>query len=243
MKIVEIRKQIKKNLLILAIFAVGLFATVFFYLNQKNSVKGKIDQINREAAQINIELADLESRTAEITKYKEMWPKIPSEKKDVSGIKIDQVNSLLSETAAKYGIGNHVIKLSLPETVNTGVFERKTINVLMSNATLSFSSPSDVKALMFFKEFIESLKGYQIITSFSIEKTKDYKQDDLNEISKGKSFGYVEGKADFVWYVYKEKEGEENKYEEIVKKSDSEAAAEINNSKPQNESEVSNANN
>ncbi len=201
MKIVEIKKQIKKNLLILGVFTAAFSATMFFYLNQKNLVKDKIEQFNSETAQINIELADLESRTAEISKYKEMWPKISDLKKDVTGIKIDEVNSNLSSTAAKYGIGNHAIKLSLPEAVNNGVFERKTINVLMSNASLTFFAPSDVKALMFFKEFIGSLKGYQVITSFSIEKTKEYKNDDLNEISKGKSFGSVEGKIDFVWYI------------------------------------------
>lgn len=228
MKIVEIRKQIKKNLLILGIFVLLFFGTLFFYLNQKNLVKDKIDKIVSETGQINIELADLESRTAEISKYKEMWPKISDLKKDVKGIKIDEVNAILSSTAAKYGVGNHSIKLSLPETLNAGIFERKTINILMSNANLSFFAPSDVKAIMFFKEFVESLKGYQVITSFSIEKTKDYKMEDLNDISKGKSSGYIEGKAEFVWYVYKEKEGQENKYEEIVQKSDNQASIDKN---------------
>ncbi len=211
MKINNLKKQIIRNFSIAGAFFVMFGAGFYYYSNQQKFVKDKIDKINNEAAQFSVELADLQSKTAEIKKYKDMWPKISHSKKDVDGIKIDEVNKILNSVAKKYSIGSPNIKLSLPELMIGGVFDRKTINVMMTTANVTFTATTDVKAIMFADEFLGSLKGYPVLTTFNIAKNKEYSNDDLIELSTGKSQGNITGKFDFYWYIYKEPE---NKIEE-----------------------------
>lgn len=218
MKIPNLKKQIIRNFFVAGVMFIVFGIGFYYYSNQQKFVKDKIDKINNEAAQFSVELADLQSKTAEIKKYKDMWPKISQSKKDVEGIKIDEVNKILNSIAKKYSIGSPNIKLSLPELMNGGVFDRKTINVMMTTANVTFTATTDVKAIMFADEFIRSLKGYPVVTLFNVSKNKEYSNDDLIEISMGKAQGNIGGKFDFYWYIYKEK-GNENKTEEKTKTS------------------------
>jgi hypothetical protein len=222
MKVVLLRKQIIRNFSIAAVLALFFGAIFFYYSNEKNGVKAKIEKISEETAQINNDLSDLQSKTAEINKYKNLWSKITANKKNTSGIKVDETNSKLSSIAAKYSIGSASIKLSLPELMKGGIFDRKTVGVMMSTATLTFVAANDVKALMFVDEFISSLKGYPVINSFSIERGKDYSNDDLIELSTGKTSGLINGKVDFFWYVYKDlepKSAQSNEKKSAIKNS------------------------
>lgn len=210
MKIPILKKQIVRNFSVAGVFAVIFIGVFYYYSHRKSSVQTKIDAINSETSQINVELSDLQSKTAEITKYKDMWLKISRSQKDTSGIKIDEIKESLTKIAGKYSITDQNIKLSLPEVVKGGVFDRKTIGVMMTTASITFTAASDVKAMMFINEFISSLKGYPVITSFSISKSKDYSNEDLIKLSNGTSVGIVGGKIDFYWYIYKEPEKKEN---------------------------------
>jgi len=210
MKIPALKKQITRNFSIVGIFALTFVVIFYYYSHRKSSVQNKINSINAETSQINAELSDLQSRTAEIKKYKDMWLKITRSQKDTSGIKIDVINESLAKIAEKYSITDQNIKLSLPEVVKGGIFDRKTIGVMMTTANITFTAASDVKAMMFIDEFISSLKGYPVITSFSISKGKDYTNEDLVKLSNGTSVGNVAGKIDFYWYIYKEPEKKEN---------------------------------
>ena len=202
MKTQILKKQIIRNFSIAGIFAAVLAVIFYLYSDEKDGVKSKIDKINSETSEYNAELADLQSKTAEIKKYKELWPKISPNRKSTHGIKINEVKKMLKDTAEKYGISEHNIKLSLPEIVKTGAFKRKTVNVMMSDATINFMAVNDVKAMKFVEEFIGSLNGYPVITSFTLNKSKDYESADLVNISTGKNPGVVSGKIDFFWYVY-----------------------------------------
>lgn len=206
MKIPTLKKQITRNFSVVGVFVVVFVGIFYFYSNRKNVVQKKIDGINAETSQISAELSDLQSKTAEIKKYKDMWLKISRNQKDVSGIRIDEINSLLDKTASKYSITDHSIKLSLPEVIKGGVFDRKTINVMITNASITFTAANDVKAVMFIDDFISSLKGYPVITSFIISKNKDYANEDLIKLSNGTSNGVIGGKVDFFWYIYKDPE-------------------------------------
>ena len=210
MKVPNLRKQIIRNFSIAGAFFVAFGVIFHYHSNQKNTVKTKIDSINAETSQIEVELSDLQSKTAEIKKYKDMWLTISQNKKNTTGIKVDEVNSKLSATAAKYSIGNTALKLSLPETMKGGIFDRKTVSVMMSTATITFVAPSDIKAMMFINDFVTSLKGYPVITSFSISKSRNYKTEDLIDISTGKLSGLLDCKIDFFWYVYKDQEKKED---------------------------------
>jgi hypothetical protein len=135
---------------------------------------------------------------------------ISENKKNTDGIKIDEINAKLTSIANKYGISNPKIKLSLPEVIKGGVFDLKTANVMMTTASINFTAINDIKAMMFANEFINSLKGYPVVTSFNISKSKEYTLQELLDVSTGKSSGVVSGKIDFFWYVYKDLEKKPN---------------------------------
>lgn len=222
MKIQILKKRIIKNFLVAGVFTIIFSSTFYFYHSKKSGVESKISAINEETSQFNIELADLQSKTAEIKKYKDLWQTIPANKKNTEGIKIDEINAKLTSIANKYGISNPKIKLSLPEIIKAGVFDLKTANVMITTASINFTAINDIKATMFANEFLNSLQGYQVVTSFNISKTKEYTLQELLDVSTGRSSGAVNGKIDFFWYVYKDLEkkpsetknpGTENKVE------------------------------
>lgn len=210
MKIQILKKRIIKNFLVAGVFAIIFSSTFYFYYSKKSGVDSKILAINEETSQFSIELADLQSKTAEIKKYKDLWRTISENKKNTDGIKIDEINAKLTSIANKYGISNPKIKLSLPEVIKGGVFDLKTANVMMTTASINFTAINDTKAMMFANEFINSLKGYPVVTSFNISKSREYTLQELLDVSTGKSSGVVSGKIDFFWYVYKDLEKKPN---------------------------------
>ena len=206
MKIQILKKRIIKNFSIAGVF-LTIFASIFYlYYSKKSGVDNKILTINEETSQFNIELADLQSKTAEIKKYKDLWRTISANKKNTDGIKIDEINAKLTSVATNYMISNPTIKLSLPEVIKGGVFDCKTVNVMMTTASINFVAVNDVKAVMFANEFLNSIKGYPIVTSLNISKIGEYSRQELLDLSTGKSLGIVNGKIDFSWYVYKDLE-------------------------------------
>ena len=206
MKIQILKKRIIKNFSIAGVLAVIFGSTFYLYYSEKTGVASKIAEISEETSKFNIELVDLQSKTAEIKKYKDLWPSISENKKNTNGIKIDEINEKLIAIATKYGISSPTIKLSLPDVIKGGVFDRKTVSVMMTVASVNFIAVNDVKATMFANEFLTSLKGYPVVTSFSISKSRDYTRQELLDVSTGKSPGVVNSKIDFFWYVYKDLE-------------------------------------
>ena len=206
MKVQILKKRIIKNFSIAGVFVMIFGSTFYLYYSKKSGVDIKVLAINQETSQFNIELADLQSKTAEIKKYKDLWQTISANKKNTDGIKIDEINAKLTSIATKYMISSPTIKLSLPEVVKGGIFDRKTVNVMMTTASVNFVAVNDVKAVMFANEFLNSIKGYPVVTSFNLSKSGEYTRQELLDLSTGKSSGVVNGKIDFSWYVYKDLE-------------------------------------
>lgn len=200
-----------------------IFAGIFtYYSGQKNTVQSKVDGISKETSQINSELEDLQSKTSEIKKYRDLWPTIPAARKNSSVIKLNEITAKLDALAEKYNASGQSVKLTLPEQIKDGIFNIKTAGMLVSAGNVSFVAINDIKALLLIDEFILSLKGYPIITSLSIVKTKDYTGKDLIDMSQGKPVGVINAKVDFTWYVYKESEVKKDKPDQqpVTKESD-----------------------
>lgn len=205
MRIPDLRKKIIINCCALAVLLACLGGIVYFYFDEQGSVGGKILKIKGETAKINNQTTELKSRVIELKKYRETWMTLTEAQKNTAGIKMDDVNAKLEKIADKYSIKSPTIKVTLPEALKDSVFKTTTVNVLFTTVNLSFTAVSDVKALLFIDEFIDSLQGYQVITAFDIRKNKDYSPQDLVDISTGKSVGAISGKVDFFWYAYKDK--------------------------------------
>lgn len=208
MKIVALRKKIIINSSASAILLIVLSIIVFYNLSQKGGVDEKVNQIKSEAAKIKFEAIQIQSKTSEAKKYKELWNNITENRKLTDGIKMDEVNAKLNSIADKYNIEKPSIKVALPQTMKGGVFDRKTVNVLFTTVTLSFNSYDDVKVMYFLNELFDELPGYAVITLLDIRKTKDYETEDYIAISTGKDSAMVSVNVNFYWYVYKAKETE-----------------------------------
>lgn len=219
MKILILRKKNIISFSISGVLALMCGAGVFYTFNQQDALKGKIDAITREASQVRAEAADLESKTSELKKYKKLWSNLTDNRKITVGIKMDDVNAKLATLAEKYAISSQTIKVTLPEVMKGGVFDRSTITVVSTTANLNFQAVNDVKALSFVEEFINSLPGYAVVTGVQIKKgEKGYTTDDLVAISTGKGIGLVSGKVDFIWYAFRSKDTEVKKPVDIIAK-------------------------
>lgn len=205
MKIQRLHRNIVINLIAsgaLVVIAIGVF---LYITNKQDSSQIEVNKIHNETSEIRSQSQELESQTKDARKYKDIWKVLSENKKSTQGIKMDEVNSSLASLAEKYSIYNPSIQVLLPETLETGVFQRKTLSVSYSSGTLSFEALSDVKALSFINEFFSKLPGYTVISTIEMGKLRKYAPDDYVNISLGKNPGILKVKVNFSWYVYHEK--------------------------------------
>lgn len=206
MKIVDIRRKIIINSSLLVCLLAAFGAAITYTLHQNESDIRNIGNVKSGAQQIRSQTSELKIKSLEIKKYTTLWKEIPENKKSLTGIKISDINSLLAEVADKYNIKESTIKVNLPEAIQSGIFNCKTITTNFTTASLTFSSFDDTRALMFLSEFFNKIPGYKVTTTMSITKTKDYIPSDFVDISVGKPNTAIRGKIDFIWFSHKEKD-------------------------------------
>jgi len=187
-----------------------LIVIIFYLIEVKSSSEENIKKIKLDTSSIRNQKTELEGKLNDAKKYKEVWKIIDDSKKNATGPKMDDVNNNFATLALKHNIANQTIQVSLPELMSGGIFDRKTIKISRSTASISFEAVSDLKANNFITEFFNKLPGYPVITELSIKKTKKYSADDLVLISSGKNAAAISVKADFTWYTYVEKSGDVN---------------------------------
>lgn len=210
MKIENLRRKIIINFSASAIL-LALVGVIMFYITKKNDSSNiEIAKIRSEANIIRSQTHELESQTNDAKKYKEVWKSISENKKDMRGIKMEEVNKSFDDIAAKYNIYDKSIQVVLPENLNGPIFDRKTLSTSYSSGTLTFDALTDVKALIFINEFFNTLPGYIIITGVDMTRSRKYTDDDLVSISLGKNPGALKVKVTFSWYVYHDKLGGKN---------------------------------
>ncbi len=205
MKIPALRRKIIIACVILISLIATLVSVIVYNISQEDNLQNRIQKIRRDTNEVRGKITELQSKTIEIKKYRESWSGISANKKNVNGIKMDDVNAKLASVAEKYGIIQPSIKVTLPETLKDGIFNRATVNVLFTTVNLTFEATDDISAISFIEEFISYLPGYKVVNSADIRKIKSYTDQDLIALSIGKGTGAVSGKVDFFWYAYKDK--------------------------------------
>ncbi len=206
MKSKFLKKKIIINLGILCALLLCIALVIWFYSSEQGSSDIKVDQIKNDTSKVKEEISELERKIEESQKYKSLWSKMDPKKQIILAIKVDDINKTMNNIADKYSIYNQSIKVSFPEDVENSVFKTTLLKILYSNVILTFTALNDVKAILFAEEFVKSLHGYPITTSFSITKTKEYTNNDFVDISQGKGGGAIEGKIEISWYVFKVEE-------------------------------------
>lgn len=205
MKIIELRKKIIFNITTSAA-ALAVFCGCLFYNSVKTSqLKKAAETIASETSQIQAQAEELQSKTLDIKKYLAIWENLDQKRKSTTGIKMEEVNSLLSSNAIKYNISSPTIKVTLPETLSNGIFNTSTVTTSFATIDLDFKALDDRRALSFINDFTNSLPGYVVINNVEIKKDKNYSNADLIAISSGQGTGIVDGKITFSWYAFRAK--------------------------------------
>lgn len=205
MKIQRLRRNIAINLgasAFLVLVAIGVF---LYITNKQDSGMLEVTKIHNETSEIRSQSQELESQTKDARKYKDIWKILGDNKKNTQGIKMEDVNGSLTSLAEKYSIYVPTIQVLLPENLESGIFQRKTLSVSHSSGTISFEALSDVKALSFINEFFSRLPGYTVISTIEINKIRKYTPEDYINISLGKNPAILRVKIVFSWYTYHDK--------------------------------------
>ncbi len=210
MRIGDVQKKIAINLIISGVLLIVISVGVIFNIRQRQALTQRVEMIRSEAALIQNRTQTLQNRSVEIKRYTDLWQKIDQKKRNVTGIKMDELNANIGFFADRYGIKDHSIKVALPEQMKDGSFNRATVNVFFTTVTLEFNAPDDLRALYFIKGLVDSLPGYVVITSMYVKKTGEYTPELLSAISTGSGSGIIKGNVNFVWYAYKEKDSSKN---------------------------------
>lgn len=205
MKSTHLKKQIIRHFSIS--LALALFASIVIYyrLHQEQKSNDAVHAIELETLDIANKTADLESKIGEVKKYKEIFKTISENKKNINGIKIDDINSRLADIGDRHNISDSTIKVSFPEPLTEGIFNMATIEMVYSSVDLSFKAINDIEALLFISQLTNSLPGYVVINKLSVGKARDYNDADLIAISAGQKIRLVTSQVNFYWYVYKPK--------------------------------------
>ncbi len=204
MKIQDLRKKIIINFSASGFLLLTLGGMIAYTFYQKGAVENKVSNLKTETLQLKGKVTELQLNTIEIKKYKDLYKGISANKKNVSGLKMSEVNAKMNLAAEQYNIISPSIKVNLPEVLKDGVFRRVTVNILFTTATLTFNAADDVRAISFISDFLKSLPGYPIVSNLELKKSKEYSMKDLIDLSTGKSSGSISAKVDFFWYVHKD---------------------------------------
>ena len=213
MKITNLKQKIKINAIIAVLMLISIFSVAFFYNYFDTNFQSEKLKLNDEISGIKSKISEIEGKSQENKKYKEIWKKITSKKKLSTGIKNEEVEKIRTNLAQKYLINDSKLKMNVPENLPNNVFKNETLDILYTEGELTFFSYNDVKAIQFAEEFYKSLHGYVIIKNFELKREKKYEAKDLKEISTGKNQGHISGKIEFAWYVFKENKAKETAVE------------------------------
>lgn len=206
MKLKKLRRNITANATGAAILLFFLAILIFYLIENKSRKEEEIQRIKSETIQNKSQIIELESKINEAKKYKEIYKTIDDSKKSSKGIKMDEVNSNMAELAMKYNISAQTLQALLPEKLEGQLANLKTVELLYTTGSLSFSAIDDLRAAAFIREFFSTVPGYTVITDLNLSKTKVYSNEDLVAISNGQPVAAISVKISFAWYVYKGKD-------------------------------------
>lgn len=210
MKILDLRKKIIKSAIVSASMVLAIAGLIFYNSSKSKKLNLQISEINSSIADIEGQVADLQGKILEIKKYTNLSKTISENRKKTDGIRMDDINAMLTKIAAKYNIQNPSIKVTLPEVLSGPLFNLKTIAVLTTSATVTFQSFNDSRAILFMTEFVESMPGYTVINNLDLKKSRSYTVQDLVMISSGKGGGLIDGEFTFSWYAFRGKTPADN---------------------------------
>jgi cell division protein FtsL len=127
MKIESLRIKLKLNIIFSAVLTLSIVIIHSYKFFKEKDYNQDIEKVRSEIINLKQRNTEVESKANDAKKYKEIWKKMSSTKKNMVGIKMDDVNSNLKKLSEKYSIIDPTIKVTLPENINEGLFKRETL--------------------------------------------------------------------------------------------------------------------
>lgn len=203
--------NIKRKIIFGLLVSIGLTVIIsiiwFYYSDLKKTSDMQLNQIVNYIANLKNKTSDIELKVNDAKKYKQIWRNTKESQRKFEGANINQINEDFTQLSEKYNIINPTIKISVPEVLKGGIFDRSTIDASLSTISISYDALTDVKAIAFIREFIDDLPGYVVISEFSVKKNLEsgFSNTDLVNISLGKFISGVSTKVELSWYILKKK--------------------------------------
>ena len=204
MKAIDLRKKTIRNFAIALVITALLGVGIWINNKEKDNLEKRLKNIKGEISKLDNKSRNLESKQKEITKYIEIWKRLPENKKETDGINMDNVNDLIASIARDNFIVDTEIKLGLPNPIKKGIFNTKKVNVLYTKATLKFKALDDNSAMNLY-EFFNSIPGYYAVKNITMNRRSAFSNEDFVNISKGKFPRIIDASAEFYWYAFKSK--------------------------------------
>jgi hypothetical protein len=206
-KVTNLKKKIIVSLSLFAIILVVIISLNFYDKKSLENYSAKFSTLETEIGELETKITSSEERVSQTNKYKKLWISANSKKKNFNGIKISEINDKFTSLAEQYNITNPTITISLPEILNTGIYQLQILDVNLINCNIGFNALTDKFALDFINGFIADLPGYVVINDLLIKKDKKegYSDQELNQISNGKFPNLISAKVSFSWYFFKHK--------------------------------------
>ncbi len=99
MKNKELKKKITINYITAAMLVITLFLVFFLYGYEEKVMNEKVITLDNEISNLKSQYNDLQSKSADIKKYVNMWENISENKKTISGIRLDDITEIVTKTA------------------------------------------------------------------------------------------------------------------------------------------------
>lgn len=180
----------------------GILFVMFFILvtlrYERISLKNKRQSIISETSADKIQLANLQTRAAEIANATEVWGALPEKNKNVSGLLIDQSKNVFDTNAKLYYITGVEVNFSTP-TQLAGEYKKDTTAVISSDVTMKFKGLSDQYLVSFVEGVMNGLPGYKIFYSLKLSRQSIFSPATFEKIKKGEETSMVVGELRFQW--------------------------------------------
>ena len=174
MQIISLRKKIAKNSIILLILLSALGLCLYYKSDRESTLIVEIDKIRTDINNANKEISRINNSVNESQKYLDLWKSLPAAYRATKNIRPEEIYNKAETLGKKYYVSSLDVKTSSPETIDSGIFQRNTIDTFYMKINMSFNAISDIYAISYIADFMSAIPGRIVLSQLNISNSKRY---------------------------------------------------------------------